>query len=542
MESFIIKPTLGLKTNVAENDSSLFKQVGENIFQTYCVEGLNVDYSRSRGSAAKSEGRLLWSNSATADAQTCLGMFELVDLSGTTTHWIFCGDNSSKGRIFRYNGSRDPVRISDVVGHAGATEFAFNTLDLYSIIRFGDYMVFADRAEHTPYCALDDDTSLPKLISGGTEYKFRYLESWQNRILGLYESTTGDATDRLEFRWSNLRPTPETNCTFAAADVLFVPNDDTSTGIKAMGKNACYIYCENSIFRIDYYPNYSIIFGLTPVIDNIGSVNHHGIVDAGGVHYFFNKNYGFCEFNGQTVTPINYDIEDLVKTVRSGYYGHIVGAFLPFKNKIAWTIPLEGSITPNAILYYDRWNKTWERENKVAHFILPMTVTTSLTMQNFIDVLGHSTMASAGNVSMMEYISESPEIAISNTDGKLYYSGGESDAGSAFEGYRVEPIMDFGNPNDKDLLQEIWFDIVTSGNYNIYCQHRGGNTVGECKAALWKTWPEVSCNSVDHPVTYSTKEDAIAYRFHQIKWGTDGANEPFEVSSIELRYVREGRY
>jgi hypothetical protein len=116
--------------------------------------------------------------------------------------------------------------------------------------------------------------------------------------------------------------------------------------------------------------NYSIIFGLTPVIDNIGSVNHHGIVDAGGVHYFFNKNYGFCEFNGQTVTPINYDIEDLVKTVRSGYYGHIVGAFLPFKNKIAWTIPLEGSITPNAILYYDRWNKTWERENKVAHFIL----------------------------------------------------------------------------------------------------------------------------------------------------------------------------
>jgi hypothetical protein len=516
----------------------LFQQISEGVFATYCVDGRNVDYGRTRNACAKSEGVTEWSNSATADALTCLGIFELYDPDGNRVFWIFCGDNSSKGRIFRYDSSRDPVRISDVVGHAGAVEWAFNTLDLYSIIRVGKHMVFADRGEHTPYCADYDDTTVSKLVSGGTEYKFRYLENWQNRIIGAYETTTGDYNDRLQVRWSSLRPVPASSCTFTATDVLYNPNDDAIIGIKKMGRNACYVYGENSIVRMDYYPSYSIIFGLVPIVDNFGAVSHHSIVDAGNMHYFFNRDLGFCEFNGQNITPINYDIENLASSIRSSYYGHIVGTFVAFKNEIAWTVPLEGSSTPNAILYYNRYNKIWRREDKTAHYIHPAIVGTNLTWTMLINDLGYTTWQSLGNLRWMDLISETPELMFANTDGKLYYSGGESNSGSAWDGYRIEPVMDFGRPNDKDLLEEIWFDLIETGNYNIYCYYRGGNTVGECTSATWEALPEVSCNSPASAVTRLAKTN----RFHQIKWGTDAATEPFVVTGIEFKYVPGGRY
>jgi hypothetical protein len=504
------------------------------VFATYCVDGRNVDYGRTRNACAKSAGTIAWSNSATADAQICLGIFELKDTSGTVTHWIFCGDNSSKGRIFRYDSSRDPVRISDVVGHAGATEFAFNTIDLYSVIRVGDYVVFADRGEHTPYCALDDATSFSKLVSGGTEFKFRYLANWQNRIIGVYETTTGDTTDRLEVRWSNLRPVPATSCTFGATDVLYIPNDDGITGIKTMGRNACYIYCENSIIRMDYYPNYSIIFGLVPVVDNFGAVNHHCVVDAGNMHFFFNRDLGFCSFNGQTITPINYDIEDLASSIKSGYYSQIVGALAAFKNEIAWTVPIEGSSTSNAILYYNWVTNQWRREDKIAYYIYPATIGTDLTWTKLTTNLGYSTWTDLGNLRWSDLISEVPELMSANTDGHLYYTGGESTT----DGYRIEPVMDFGRPNDKDLLEEIWFDLTDVGSYSLYCSYRGGSTVGECTSASWEALPEVSCNSPATAVIRLAKTN----RFHQIKWGTDAASEPFTVAGIEFKYVPQGRY
>jgi hypothetical protein len=69
----------------------LFQQISEGVFATYCVDGRNVDYGRTRNACAKSAGTIAWSNSATADAQICLGIFELKDTSGTVTHWEYFG-------------------------------------------------------------------------------------------------------------------------------------------------------------------------------------------------------------------------------------------------------------------------------------------------------------------------------------------------------------------------------------------------------------------------------------------------------------------
>lgn len=547
MESFTIKPILGLNTSVAPNDPSLFQEISPGVYATYCVEGRNVDYTRTRNACAKSVGKTDWSNSAAATLEN-LGLFELYDGSNRTIWAFYATEASSYGRVYRYDGSRDPVRISDVVGHSGAVEWAYNQTDLYSIIRYGNHMVFTDMGEHTPYCSDFDDTALSKLISSGTEYKFRYLESWQRRIVGAYTAqTNGD----LEIRWSSVNPVPGTTCTFAAGDALFVPNDDPIVGIKKMGRNACYVYSEDSIHRLDYYGSYATPFGLTNVVASQGATNHHSIVDIGRVHYFFNKNLGFCEFMGAEIRPISLAIENWIRDIRFAYYGLIVGTFIPHTNELVWSVPLEGATANNAFLYYNRYNGTWRREDKAARFMSQAIVTTNMTWTKAISDLGYTTWSDAGNIRWVDTYSETPDIIFAAADGKLYLNTTEADNTAAWDGYRVEPIMDFGRPNDKDLLLEVWFDIVEAGDYSIYCWHRSGNTAAECANASWSThisaevgtaisttYFEVSANNPANAVWRFEKLG----RFHQIKWGTDLANEPFVVSGIEFKYVPQGRY
>ncbi|GAG09658.1 unnamed protein product, partial [marine sediment metagenome] len=88
------------------------------------------------------------------------------------------------------------------------------------------------------------------------------------------------------------------------------------------------------------------------------------------------------------------------------------------------------------------------------------------------------------------------------------------------------------------LLLEIWFNFVETGNYSLYVSHRSGDTVGECKGAAWVALPEVSCDDPANAVTRLAENN----RFHQIKWGTDGANEAFVVNRIEFKYAPQGRY
>jgi hypothetical protein len=531
MKSFILYPTLGLKTNVPYTDPSLFRWIDENSAQCYCVDGRYIDLARTRNACSKSEGSTQWSNSATASTTYCLGIFELYDGTNRVMWMVY------DGNVYRYDSSRDPGEIAD----AGPTTFASDISDLYSFIRYGNYMVFADFAEHTPYCSDFNDSNLIKLISSGTEYKFRYLESFARRIVGAYsDQTNGD----LEIRWSGSNPTPNTDCVFAAANQLYVPNDDPITGIKKMGQNSCFVYCEDSINRLDYYANYSSPFGFTTIVDGQGCTGHHSIVNENNVHYFYNKNYGFCRYDGGTqIIPISQDVENWVRDIRFQYADQIVGALNASRTSVVWACPLEGSATNNAILTYDYARDTWTRRDKAAHYIAPVINATNVTWTKLTTELGYTTWSSLGNQRWADLVSEKTEIAFSATDGHLYTLTTESDNDTDYDGYRVEPALSLAGPNVHSTLHEIWFHFTSKADFNTYVQYRCADTEGELREAAWTTASdEVSVNG---PVNAVCRLDGItkrSARLHQIKWGTDGENEQFIVPQIEFRYVPEGRY
>jgi hypothetical protein len=702
MESFIIKPILGLKTNVPQNDPSLFQMVGNSTAVVHAVGGENFDLRRNRNACTKSYGKLVWSangipttatgsnlitngaawtgatgatpptgwsvvnagtftitdsgdgapydaclkievddtpteNPTITDAITtvsgktyrlsyafkhgdgtsglvyvgttsggnelydsgaltdaswttytydfkasstttyitlitdsavdneyelfdtvtlyelgpptnayCLGMIEATT-GGTTHRWAAFGNGSDEGTLVRYDSARYPQRVSDVAGHSGAVQFASGALDYYSMIDFGGFMIFADRAETTPYCCTSSANTLSKLVDSGTEYKVRYLETFQNRIIGAYVDTAQITDGDISIIWTGILPTPGTSCTFGTGNPptnhLFRPNDDPITAIKKMGMNACYLYGENSIDRIDYYPNYTVPYGITNRVVGAGFTNQQSIVDVGGRHLGFDRNYGFCEYRGGVEfpyggRPISESIEEDVASINPTYFNHITGSFIRQTQKVYWSVPAGGSATPSKIFAYDMVSGGWEIEDFPAYHLNPWVLYSTTSWQDLID-LGYSTWDDFGTQRWGNLVAENPVLVLSNSDGKVYMRTGESDNGSAFEGYRIEPIVDFGSPEDRDLLLEIWFSLSSGmSDYNIHVWHRSGDTVGECENAGWDALTDINCNSPANPVIYLDKLG----RYHQIKWGTDGANETFQVNSIEFKYVRQGRY
>lgn len=546
MLSFSLLPVLGLKTNVPPDDPTLLKPVSEGVAASHAVDGKNFRVNDERGSTTKAPGKLVWSNSATASTTNCLGMFELND--GTNrTHWVFMGDNSSNGRVFRYDGSRDPIRISDDADHSGAVEWASGNLDKYSIIRVGDYMVFSDHGETTPYCSDYNDTTLSKLVSADTEYKGKYLEKFQRRVL-LANINSSQISTGGEYSviWTGANPTPASSCTFGSGDPptnhLYTPTEDPITGIKVFARNHCFVYGENSINRIDYYPNYTTPFAMVNMVDGEGATNHHSIVAYGGRHFLFNEHYGFVEYRGGAEfphggRPISEDIEDVVASIARTYYGHIIGCAIPHKNLIAWTVPLYGNSSPSHVLYYHLIDRTWAIEEKVAWWLDNWVTDTDVTWTDLLNQ-GFTYWDEIENLRWSDIVSENPYVMLSNTDGHAYTNEGNTDNGSDYDGYRVEPVLDLGRPNDKELLLEIWFGLVSRGSYNMYCHYRGGDTVSECVGSSWTVLDELSCNDPANAVVRLAKVN----RFHQIRYGTDAESEDFGVNRIEFKFVPQGRY
>ncbi len=101
-----------------------------------------------------------------------------------------------------------------------------------------------------------------------------------------------------------------------------------------------------------------------------------------------------------------------------------------------------------------------------------------------------------------------------------------------FVAYRIEPVLDFGNPYRFDLLQEIWFGITDGGVFSIDVYHRSGDTLGELEADSWTQLDSLSCNNPTRPVVHVNKNA----RMHQIKWGTDKVSEKFQVNDITFKY------
>ena len=119
---FRIIPILGRKTDVPQDDFSLFQHINENTVLTHDVGGVNFDITRKKNACYKSEGYVKWSNSATSQATKCLGLYELV--SGSTRDHIFI-DN---GKFYYLDSSLDPQVVED----GSSTTFATGDQDIYS--------------------------------------------------------------------------------------------------------------------------------------------------------------------------------------------------------------------------------------------------------------------------------------------------------------------------------------------------------------------------------------------------------------------------
>ena len=527
LSTYTIIPILGRKTDVPGDDQTLFKQVAEGVDLTHDIGGINFDIDRQRHACSKSYGYVQHSESATSQATKCLGLFELYD--GTNRDHCFW-DN---GKFYVLDSALD---LNDKT--ASGVTHATDNLDLYCPIRVGSYVVWADMGETTPYAWKNADANASKLISTGTEFKFRYLVYFMRRIVGLYSGqTNGD----IDIRWSGALSTPTSDCEFAAANQLWVPNDDSIVGASVMGGDRCYIYSENSIHQLIYYPDYLYPFRAYTVLPGQGAVNHHSIVNVGNAHYFFNKNYGFCKYDGgKELTPISNDIEVDLQAINSEYYKAIVGTFIPLTRNIVWTVPMTGETTPNRLVFYNLDTGQWRVEDKSMRYVDNWMLHTDYTWNDLITDLGGTgaVWSDAGTRMWAYYTSARQRLVYANTDGYLHYHTSESLSGSDIDGYRIEPIMDFGDKERQDTLQEIWFDLIEVGDFNIDIYHRGGNTVGEVNAASWTALDSVSHNAPDYPVIYPNKH----HKLHQIKWGTDAASEKWAVNRIKFKYNQGGAY
>ena len=128
---------------------------------------------------------------------------------------------------------------------------------------------------------------------------------------------------------------------------------------------------------------------------------------------------------------------------------------------------------------------------------------------------------------------------MSHEDGYIYYEGGTTQNGSDFDGYRIEPVMDFGDPNRKKHLLEIWMGFGKVGVYYVDLYWRGGDTAAECESHSWESLGTIRpCAATSAPVAYLSKNE----RFHQIKWGCDSKEQPFEVNRIDFYFHPQGKY
>jgi len=605
LQTFRILPILGRKTNVPQDDPGLFQALGEGVALSHDVGGHDFDLWRQRNACSKSFGYSQWSTIATHQATKCLGLFELYDGTNrspifydngkfnlytdllnayeaaipydagggdfTVGLTVTEGTNLGTGVIVEISGDTvsGTLYLNNVVGTiannqpitdtstgtattnmsspATITEldFAANSVDLYSTIRVGAYALFSDRGEHRPYRWKYGDHYPVRLVAAGQageNYQFRYIDSFQRRVLGLYETTAGVSNGNISIRWSDSWPTTAiTALTFPAGNHLYVPNDDPIVGGKPLGQNQYFIYSDNSIHQLAYYADYTSPFRPYTVVPGHGAVNHHSIVFAGNRHFLFNAEYGFCEYRGGAEfpsggKPISENIEADLTGINFAYYNRIVGVFVPAMRRVVWIVPWADSTTPNRLLAYDIETRQWTIEEKTMRYIDVWQPHTAYTWNTLISDLGGAgaTWDMVGSSATWSYYTAAKKrLVYANTNGHLYTHASEAADGSGFEGWRHETVLDFGNKRRKDILSEIWFDIAGGGNFSIDVYHRGGDTVQEITGAAWSLLGSISCDSPDKPFINLTKNN----RLHQIRWGTDRMNESFSVNGITFRYM-----
>jgi len=400
-----------------------------------------------------------------------------------------------------------------VNGTLTTTTFANTSGDFYSCCRYGSYMIFADRAEHELYKWKHGDQRLTPLITtaGATLYKFRYVFEWQRRIFGVYsDQTNGD----IELRYTDALPT-WSDVDFPAANQLYKPTTDSFSGVSKMGSNSMYLYGTESISRLEYIGDVTVPFQIISMVDDQGNDAPYSIINAYGCNWFFNKNYGFVRYlGGSTLVPqdsISQPIDDMIQTIDSRYYSQITGVYLPLQKELCWAVPLNAATTPNALLYYDPEQKMWRYQDFSTHCVNVFT-------------------RAAG---------EYKKPVFGTSDGYVYQIAGDTlPSTSNLSSYRVEPILDFGDPYVMKTVTEIWFDIVAGGDYSIDVSYRVGDTTKELLGASWTALGSLSLNDPAEPYL----PVSVTGRKIQFKWGTDVDSEYFSINAIHLVYDKETRW
>jgi hypothetical protein len=536
-QRFRIVPVGGLRTSVPQDDISLLKPVSEGTVVSHDVGGQNVDYQRTRNTCSKSCGYTPITTAPIANAVQCQGLFELWD--GANRDLIVFYDGIG---YYIHPDTGTPTRITPTDVEFSTTNFSF------SMCQYGSYLIFTDGIL-TPYkwahSYIDKGDFADKLIQKkrATEYIFKYLEVYQGRIIGAYtDQENGD----IEIMWTENLPNLET-LEFPSSNSQFKPGTDIITGIKRLGANACILYGETSINRIDYYPDVTNPFGIVTTIEHQGCACQSSIVALPDRHFLFNHDFGFIEYaGGVQFQPISLDIEDLINEIPWDWAQRIVGTFIPSSRECVWTIPGAVISRPAWLYYYDITNTRWRRsprvmlwlDNWVVEDLSPTWTDEDTAYDTFTGIV------TAGYNRWIDLFQRHKKLVYSGKDGHIYYEDTEAENTAAFSGYRIEPILDFGDPDRKDFLTQITFGLGNGGKWYIDVFWRGGETAHEVESATWHQVGSLYCDSPEKAVVYPWRVtgEPLTNRLHQIKWGTDGADEKFEVNHIEFYFEPQGPY
>lgn len=530
LQTFTIIPVLGRKTDVPPDDPSLFESAGEGVALTHDVGGVNFDLVRKTNACTKSKGYAVLDSAANSQASRTMGLFEL-ESANVRDHIMF--DN---GKAFIFNRLAND-NTWDLTEDVNSTTFANSEEQLYSIIRVGAYMVFSDFGQHQAYKWQHNEGYLTPLIASGTVYRARYLMVFQRRVIFMY---TDQANGDIDVRWSS--PWPATaiiNLTVSDSNQLYIPNDDTIAGGATLGHDNAYVYCKNSIQQLIYYPDYATPFRLVTIVPQQGCTGHHSIVNMGDRHFVFNRNFGFCMWNGATSFPtqiISKDIDADVRGITKDYYDRIYGTYIPLTRQAVWAVPMDGASSNTHLWFYNIDTGQWTIEDKPMRCIDSWRIYDSLTWVQLQSIYAPSAglwSEITGRWPDYQPLKEYP--VYSNTNGRVYKHTGEDLADSALDGYRIEPIGDFGNKLRRDQLKEIWFNLNAVGAFNIHVYHRSGDTCGEVEDANWTTLDTIDCDSPTNAYINVNKTG----RLHQIKWRTNSKDEKFQVNSIIFKYLPE---
>lgn len=517
-------PRGGTNVKAHPSDESLYRITDQRqipggvamTVETSDVGGYNWDNNEIIGETKKCAGELLFST----EAFNTTGNMQALELLYDGTNRNMVGVRN--GKFYKVDSDRGVTNIDN------ATPVTFHTDMPITLAQYGAYIIVASLSV-TPQKWKHGDANLTALINAGgaTAYKFRYMEQFKNSIIGAYSDQTNG---NIDIRWTAALP-DLTALSFPAANQLYKPDNDIGiTGIKRLGNVACLLYGDNSIYSLDYYPDYTPVFSLTEQITGIGPRYGHSIVDTGRSHLFFDENKGFIEYGGgRQYQVVSEAIEPWINTISQTYYKMIVGAPVYFTDEVAWGVPLDYATGNNAVIYYNTQTKQWRKEVRAADVLGYKNYLTTFTWTDFITYNG--TTWPTDSRTWNSAIAGTGKIYYGKSDGYVYEVYGNQWSTGDYSAYRVEPIISAPDYTRYKRIQECHVLGTRTGSFSVEVYWRGGDTEQEVVDSTWELLGTTTQATTSSQVIYFDKEN----KYHQFKYGTDLKDETFAISRIILK-------